>query len=254
MTATAIFVAYVILFKVTAIVSFLASPLLSERNANLNLNLTSTVYLLNVLTYQNYAYGYMMIVYRIKLLLSDVGDYADKLGKSSEKNLHRESDELKNISIIVDKICDCLEGLKVGYTINTVAYLLQFSFSTIMTVYSVLAFLFKRNSGPRDLEHCILIISWEIYYVYFVAFVFVVANLISKEGKRICLTIQELRYKCQQNAKFHKRAALMLLQMHHRPPLVSCGVFVIDWKLLFQLMGACFSYLVIIIQFEFKSF
>lgn len=234
-------------------VSFLVSRTYADLNSATNV--TSAVYFLNVVAYQNYAIGFMLTIYKIRLLLSDVCQLLETGEKHSTGTTNQEMlDDLKDFAVMIDKICDCLERLKIGYTVNTVGFLMHFSFFTILNVYSVLSYFLKANVGIHDMHHCILTTSWEIYYAPFVVWTFVISNLIISEGKRIGIIIRKLCYKSQHKEKFQKRASILLLQLHHRPPLVSCGVFVIDWKLLFQLIGACFSYLVIIIQFEFKGF
>uniref|UniRef100_A0A1B0DCB2 Uncharacterized protein n=1 Tax=Phlebotomus papatasi TaxID=29031 RepID=A0A1B0DCB2_PHLPP len=42
----------------------------------------------------------------------------------------------------------------------------------------------------------------------------------------------------------------MANQINHRPPVITCGLFLFDWTLFYSLCGASTTYLVILIQFD----
>ncbi|CRK87316.1 CLUMA_CG001118, isoform A [Clunio marinus] len=64
----------------------------------------------------------------------------------------------------------------------------------------------------------------------------------------------QIQYKVKSSPKIIKFAQLLSLQLHHRPPLISYGVFVVDWKFLFAtfclILGDILSFLHLSINHE----
>lgn len=212
-------------------------------------SVTVILYCVNSLTYQNYTIGYMLTIYVIYFRLSLVRRFLETLEGKDLKIKH----DLKNVALIVDRICDSLESTKFGYTINTVVYILHFAFFSILLVYSCLSYIFRAPSGDIDLLYSELAIAWEIYYAPLIVWIFLYSNSIQKEAQKIANLVHKLLHVNQIDAKTYERCKVIFMQMQHRHPEMSCGVFVVDLKLMFYLLGVCFSYLVIIVQFEFKE-
>lgn len=215
---------------------------------NMHFNIFDGVlFAINSLSYQNYLVGYMVCIYTIYFRLFHIRKYIEH-SEPIKNNLEQ---DLKGVASLVDKICDSLDCLKVCYTINTVIYLSHFAFYSIIATYGFISYFSKTNRSSLELTLSLMTLCWHSYYAPFVIWMFLLASWIKKEGKMIEVFIQKLLHKTpSQKVKTHKRAEFIFMQLHHRRPLISCGVFVIDWHLLFYFMGICFSYLVIVIQFD----
>lgn len=210
--------------------------------------LTGLILIWNAISYQSYLVGYMVIVYTIYFRLFLIRKFIEKQFLDKENELSIKN--LKSVASLVDRVCDSLDSLKICYSINTVVYLIHISLYSILTCYGLLSYFSKPKNLPGELLFSLIYLSWTFYYAPFGIWTFLTANWIKKEGKIIETQIQKLLFKYIGNVNHHKRAKLIFLQMYHRRPIISCGVFVIDWGLLFYFMGVCFSYLVIVIQFD----
>lgn len=213
------------------------------------------LYAINIITYLTYSVGYMLLLYLIYSRLCLINKFVRKIADNDcEKNEAKIVDDLKRARILIDTVCDYLEVVKKCYTISNIVNIIQYSFFAILGIYGLISYFAQPNSIISDLAYSLLTIVWIAYYTPFVAWVFVVANLIIKEGKRTEVLVQRIMCKKQRkHSKIHKKVQIILMQLHHRRPVIECGVFIIDWKFLFYTLGVCFSYLVIIIQFEFKN-
>lgn len=240
------FLGYLFIFLQTmCCVFYIAYPIRHTTEMSLA---NAFVFIFNTLTYQNYLVGYMIMIYTIYFSLFLVRKFIEQL--SLETNNANASQGLKDVAIIVDRICDSLDSLKVCYSINTVVYLTHVSFYTIITIYGLISYFSHSSRNATELIFSLITLCWECYYTPIAVWTFLMSSWIKKEGKMMEIFIQKLLHRDRQNIKAHKRGNLMYLQWHHRRPLISCGVFVIDWRLLFYFMGICFSYLVIVIQFD----
>lgn len=218
-------------------------------------DLVGIFFTFNAVAYQNYCSIHICIIYVVYLRLSLISNFLNTVGKN-QQNFSVE-DILKKLKVcaeLVDKVCDTLESIKFCYTVNTVNYILHYSFYTIISLYSIVSYTFRTNATRSDLIYVLLNISWNIYFAPFFICLFLLSNCIKKLGKKIESQIHKILSESRHELKVYKRANMILMQLSHERPLVSCGVFVIDWYLLFFFMDLCFSYLVIAVQFEWKTF
>lgn len=203
----------------------------------------------NTFAFTNNAIVYMLILYIIYNRLTLINEYLKKLQKS-ECQSRDITKSFKDVATFVDRVCDCLGSLKVCFTIKIVTYLIHFAFFVILGTYGIISYFLQQNSTRLDLAHSLITLTWEIYYAPVVIWIYIFTNAIKRQGKEIEINIQKLLYKNRQNIKVYKNSSFVSMQLHHRRPIIECGVFVLDWNLLLYSITACFSYLVIIIQFE----
>jgi 7tm Chemosensory receptor len=215
-------------------------------------NVLKIMFTYNSLAYQSYTIIYMIIIYLIYSRLSFITDFLKTMKYDSKKD--HVLKELKVVADLIDEVCDALKSIKFCYTINTVIYTLHYSFYTILSIYGVISFLLRRNASEFDRKYVLLNLTWNAFYAPFAIWVFLMSNWIKKSGKIIEIEIHRVLSKVRHDEKIHKKAQLIFMQLYHRRPIISCGVFTIDWYFLFHLIGLSFSYLVIIIQFELKTF
>lgn len=243
------FYAVLLVFVLTSIYS-LAVPMSNGTSLPLFKIALSAI---NIFTFQKQAIVYMMILFsfyfRLKLL-----NHLLRECQNGHSTLQDIITNLKGVRYLIDMICDNMESTKTCFTVTAVICILHFSFLTILLVYGIITFWFSDESSPTEIIHILHSVIWEIFYAPMVIWVLVTGNLIKHEGAKIEVNIQTILYKNQHDEKSFKLAELISMQLQHRRPTIECGIFVIDWKLLFFLLSLCFSYLVIIIQFEVKNF
>lgn len=207
--------------------------------------------LLYLLAYQNFLNVYVLKIYTVYFHLTKLNEYVETFKDFNEEKIR---EGVKIVSIILGRVSDVLEPLKIFYTINLLAYLFYSTFYIILGIYAQLSFIFRDNK-PGQLFWNLTIVVWNIYYIPFLTSIFLIANWIRTESLRIEDKAQKcLTKKSTSNLKYQKQLEIFHLELSHRRPEISCGFFVIDWKFLFSCMAAAFSYIIIIVQFEFKTF
>lgn len=210
---------------------------------------------INSITYINYESFCLMTIFVVYFRLNQVRKFLsfefENQNNFREKNLLK---ALKSVADVVDKLCDAVESIKFCHTINLVDYTLHYLMLVIFSVYGASSYVFRQNSTKNDKIFALMTLTWTALYTPFIIFLFLISNMIKGITKSIENTIQSILNKRNLDLKTRKTAQLLFLQLHHRRPLISCGFFVIDWYLLFYLIGIGYSYLVIITQFEWKTF
>lgn len=209
--------------------------------------------MVNTLAYQHYFIGFMLTIYTIYFALDCVNEYLSSLVQVDEVISDDEVVEaLKTVKILVDKICDILEKVQLLYAINTIAFILYFSFFCMFCFYGIFSF-FLPGASNQGFIFWTLAFLWTFYNLLFFVWTFVFASWLKQEGPRIELSGFKLLYKFQGSSeKVVENIKLLSMQIKHRAPKFSCGLFVVDWYFLFWLIGTVFSYLLILIQFGLK--
>lgn len=207
---------------------------------------------LNAATLQNNSIVYMLILYVVLEQLRAINEFVNQLKSNQVKQVS--ANDIRTIAILIQKVSDTLESIKMCYTINNIIYIVHFSSFSILCIYGLLSHYFQPNSNYGDLAYIALSTVWEIFYLPFLVWTFVMSSWIKNEGNKTNYAVKALMYESsfKDSSKAFRSAELLSLQLSHCSPMVECGVFIIDWRLLFSTICVCFSYLVIIVQFEFK--
>lgn len=206
---------------------------------------------LDTFAYQNYFAGFLYLLYYIDMFLATIVEHLDELLKVEGKMKENDVIEtLKVVRILFDKISDTMENLQRCYLINTIVFMIYFTFSTIFAIFGVITN-FLIDSLTRNYVSVMLII-WTFYNFPFVIGTFFYSSRIKREGRKLHAVCFKFLYQfgSNSNLKVCKSVQTLSLQVHHRRPLLSCGLFVVDWYFLFHIIGLIFSFLLIFIQFE----
>ena len=209
---------------------------------------------LNSITYIIYENICLVTIFVIYFRLNQVRNYLsfklENLNNLKEENLLK---AVKAVADVVDKVCDAVESIKFCHTVNLIDYILHYLIVAVLTVYGSSSSVFRQNSTKHDKVFSLLTLAWTLLYTPFVVSLFLISNMIKGITKSIENTIQSILNKRNLDLQIHKTTQILFLQLYHRRPMISCGLFVVDWYLLFYLLGIGYSYLVIIIQFEWKT-
>lgn len=203
---------------------------------------------INSITYQNYCMALILIFIAIYLRIHAINLHLSELcNQTSDIEIIV---ELLIIRKLVDKLCDIIENVKMMFAINTVIYITHFAFLLIFSVFSTFSYFMRIDSTENDLIFNFISLSWIFYYSPIFIFAIVVPCWIKSEGKKTSILFQKILITQRRKDNIYGKVHLATLQLNHRRPLMSCGLFVIDWKLLMTIIGSIFSYLIILMQFE----
>lgn len=146
-------------------------------------------------------------------------------------------------SILHDSLCDCSEAISTFYTLTILTILLGFLYFDIIFCFAIFI-LFKKFSNELFF-FTLAGVLWIFYYSPSVVYITTFSSWIEKEGLRTGNLIQTLAI----NDNHSKRMWIMMQQMTHRSPKISCGMFDVNWKSFFGMLCAIFSFWIIMIQF-----
>lgn len=206
-----------------------------------------------ILTYQAYASGAMVTCFTVYKRLAIMNNFVKKHADQEFQN-KREILKVLNLgSVFFDKISDIMESIKRISSASLVIFLLQGTYFTVLANYSFIAYNINEDSDEVDFAMVVSSLNWCFYFSIFNFWIFYYAQQIKNESQRFENFVQH--FASQTNLKaIHERIQTVHLQLQHRRPVVECGVFVVDPKLALHLVSICFSYIVIILQFDLKHY
>lgn len=247
--SVSLFALQFLIFILNAIITnYLLEPIDEELRLGLN---KGVIFGISGFLFQNSAVVYMITLNSIYYRLHLANGFLEELMNDTKISEKEVVEKLKRISVFIDRIGDTLDFMKICYTIKIIVYKMHFLFYSILCIYGWICYFFQGQSSYLEFVNCCITLLWQIYYMPCFIWVFLFSNLIEREGRKFKMLTSQISQKWR-NTKVYKRARQSGMQLYHRGILIECGICVIDWKFLFVLMGLCFSYLLIIMQFEFK--
>lgn len=149
---------------------------------------------------------------------------------------------IRETAIMFDKFCDIFGDISRFYLLNIVIFLFL---SAFFVTYMIYAF-YLNFKNPN--EFLLSVFVWMFYFLPPVLWMAVFASWIDKEGKKTGLLIQLLVHP-ERTVKTLKSSNIFMQQLKHRQPKISCGLFDLNWKFFFSLLGTISSFAIILIQF-----
>ncbi|XP_058452801.1 putative gustatory receptor 28a [Malaya genurostris] len=147
---------------------------------------------------------------------------------------------------IYDQLCDltdivnfCYSGQIMIAIAGSFVYLLFFSFGMILYI--------NRNDPLLHFPPSMLL--WCVFYMCIILFIVFNGSFLRKEGKYTSNLIDQAIISTN-NSDLTEMLRLFLMQLGHRSPALTCGLFPFDWTLVYSMMATSTTYLLILIQFE----
>lgn len=149
-------------------------------------------------------------------------------------------------SILHDSFCDCSDAISTFYTLTILTFFLGFLYFNIVFLFVIFA-LFQ-DFSTKLLYFSLSGIFWIFFYSPCIIWITTLSSWIEKEGLRT-LNLLQLMIRDERKSKDVKRLAILVQQVTHRSPKIYCGMMDLNWKFFFTMLGAIFSFWIIIIQF-----
>ncbi|XP_055633981.1 putative gustatory receptor 28a [Toxorhynchites rutilus septentrionalis] len=147
---------------------------------------------------------------------------------------------------IYDQLCDLTETVNYchgGQVMVAVAgafvYLLFFAFGIVLFI--------NRDDPILDFSSASLL--WFMFYMSNILLIVTIGSLVTQQGKHTSNLIDQA-INSANNAEIIEMLRLFLMQLGHRSPTLTCGLFPFDWTLVYSIMATTTTYLIILIQFE----
>ncbi|XP_070504866.1 putative gustatory receptor 28b [Chironomus tepperi] len=173
-----------------------------------------------------------------------------------------EEDELKNqkssevLCKIVAKLADLHDTLV--DIVGSFNYCFSFTLmhvvaSTFLTdIFSIFAIyrVFVRYDYSQW-EAAVIQYVWNLYFLIYGFIIVMLGSLVTRTGKYTAVLVHKaVNYIYDDDDPIIDVLKMFSQQMQHRAPVVTCGLFTFDFTLLFTIIGATATYIVILIQFD----
>ncbi|XP_063708730.1 putative gustatory receptor 28b [Culicoides brevitarsis] len=164
------------------------------------------------------------------------------------------SEELENsiikISILHNEVSEILELGNRLFSVQMIPFFTTFMCYLIFVAFQGYLLFFDYNT--EDLIKTLMNVLWLVWLIVLVVIIVHNASKILELSEDMAIkvhnTINQLdpRNYCS----VVRRMRYFVQQIQHRKPVVSCGLFVIDYSLLLGMSSAFITFIVILIQFE----
>nr|XP_029717692.1 putative gustatory receptor 2a [Aedes albopictus] len=154
---------------------------------------------------------------------------------------------LKQLKLIMDKLDSTVQLTNRSVSIQ-VLYCVGVSFviGIVCSFYLFRAVIYRNDQLVMGVVNFV----WYMYYISFVLFFIAIGSRISHEGQRIGITVHKAINFCNTSRTVINELIIFSQQLLHHKPVITCGLFVYDWSLLYTMLGATATYLIILIQFD----
>lgn len=180
--------------------------------------------------------GYQQLVTLNAILTKNLND-------SDQQDL---IDVIKKTAKMYDKLCDVFDEISTFYVFFILLVLLGFLHYNVFFVYAL--YILFNNLNPSILLFVIGTFLWVIYFAPCVIYLTLFSSLIESEAYRTADLVQMLVNR-NMDLRSLRKASIFSLHVSHRIPKLSCGMFEINWRTFFGIMGSIFSFSIILIQF-----
>lgn len=207
------------------------------------------IYLFSNITYLTTTICYMLVILAIYVRLKVVNDYIKEYISKDQTTVEEDCKAITIVTILHSKITETTNLINICFSFNTVTYLFQLVFFTIFFSFGFYHYIISQNSELTQLLLNVVTLQWILFYLIGIMWVIVLSCRIKSQGNLTAVLFHKMLIK-KNNPKILKIVQLSALQFHHHSPEISCGMFKMDWSLMLTMIGAVFSYIIILIQFD----
>ncbi|XP_062551278.1 putative gustatory receptor 28a isoform X2 [Armigeres subalbatus] len=161
---------------------------------------------------------------------------------------------LNRVASIQSEICDACDSLEHYFTVQMLSMIAISFLISVFDVYYIVEKMFadgSANSHVSKLQFVAFFFSQGLVHVVGVMKVVYFAALAVNENKQIAVNVHKLINVNHYDEELTKQLTNLSLQLNHRKvAFTAYGFFKLDFTLLFTLVGAATTYLVILVQFS----
>jgi 7tm Chemosensory receptor len=158
------------------------------------------------------------------------------------------NDSLKQTLLVYDKFCTTINLINRCFLVEFLFTLQTIIFHFIIQLYIFFSIFSNVNNLKKiDLIICFTTLVYVLVETVLPFCFFISSCFINKKVKNSLTAILNMK---TSDLKLSQSKEIAALCFEHQRPEISCGIFKIDWKLLFAMITCVFSYLIILVQFD----
>lgn len=247
MISLSVLIGYFSLFLINFTVNGIIMSIISLNN--IPSPFEGVFYLLSNISYLITTICYMLVLLAVYVRLRLVNDYMMKHIAKDQTTVEDDCKAMKIVKILHGKITETTNLINICFSFNIITYLFQLVFFTIFISFGFYHYIMSESSEFSQLLMNVITLQWIIFYLLAILWVLVLSSKIKHQGHLTAFFFHKMLME-KNNPKILKIVQLSALQFYHQSPEISCGMFKIDWPLMLTMIGAVFSYLIILIQFD----
>lgn len=195
-------------------------------------------------TFLPFTVGSWMIMNCVYYQIKSLNRFLENLLNNHEKSA---PSIIKKVANIHDKVSDLCECVSAFYVLSYLFIISSSTYFYVFTTYSI--FVYTKFPSQELLDFTLTVSLWCIYLGPLSISLIALSSWIQSEGNRTADLVEQLAIKARK-LKMIKISYILALQARHRRTTVTCGLYDINWKVLFTVFGSVYSYSVIMIQFH----
>ena len=189
--------------------------------------------------------SFLIIVSIVYFQLKALNNSISQCSKNNSKNQIKEF--LRETFKMYDLIVDIIDAVSSYFVLNCLVFNLCFVYFS--TYFLFTAFALFQDTNLKMFYFFLTILLWFLLYFPFFLYIGIFSSFIQKEASKVANTVHILTLDVN-DPKMSRVCEHFMLQTSHRMPvLMKFGLFAINWKFAFSVVGSIFSYAIILIQF-----
>lgn len=146
-----------------------------------------------------------------------------------------------------DLLTECVEDTNFCFSIQIMVSLAGIFGFVVTTIFAILrTFMFNDSRLIGATNSFIL---WSVFYSYIIFMYISVCSILKRNAKETAAIVHRAINECPDHY-IREDLRIFSLQIAHRFPVSSCGLFPFDWTLLYSIVSAITTYLMILVQFD----
>lgn len=204
---------------------------------------------INVSSYMNYVVFYIILLFATYSRMVAINNCLRKQILLVKSNILEDCEVVREMALLHDKVCRTAELINASFALNLINYLLYFVFYVILFSFGTYNYLITPNAPINQLIMSFITLQWILYYLVGLVWIILIASWIKSEGKMTVKLFHQLTI-LNNDTRLLKTVQMSTMQIVHRQPTISAGLFNIDYELTTLMIGAVFSYTIILVQFN----
>lgn len=204
---------------------------------------------INISSYMNYVIFYIFLLFATYSRMVAINKCLRKQILLVKSNIQEHCEIVREMAILHDKVCRTAELINACFALNLINYLLSFVFYVILFSFGTNNYVTTANAPIKQLIMSFITLQWILYYLVGLVWIILIASWIKSEGKITVKLFHQLTI-LNNDIRLLKTVQMSTMQIVHRQPTISAGLFNIDYELTTLMIGAVFSYTIILVQFN----
>jgi hypothetical protein len=228
---------------IISVVVFINRKIFSNNNIGNSVPIRNFAFFVVLIIYQNYRAFQVWVIFIVVLRIKAINKFYQKYCKTADNEKF-----IKNFTILQDKFCDTINLINICFAPNFIMTFGHLFLHCVLIAFSTFHLIYSGSFIDEMFYYagCLYMIAQG----GFIVSIFYVTDFLARERNKTLRLIHKTEFLQRKNMKTLKSIQLCVLQLKHRQPEISCGLFTVDWKFLLNIISGTFALMIVLIQFD----